>query len=500
MKKILFLLVLFSFWVQAQPENGREIEADITADFPPGQRIDPEEITLNGKNVYDHFFPPGNYTLEIRQWGYFPLKEEIVLPQGEGPFRIERTLLCKPRPSQERIYYDAEPTPSLPRYEIWISPLRDPGKKRRVKEGDRVKPDVYLVRVTQEAYLPTEFRQEVGPGENQVPLEARLISKEVSLQYEIVYDVEPPVNLDPCTINILEKKSGIPPRGKTSFETIKPGSYWVEISRPGYDPGPRESLEIVPQEKPHPVRKILVAKPRAIALNVLDRLHPFNLFLHKVSLNGEPFPEAQKFKPGVRLEFSVQFRKHKTVRKSFLVIAGEGEMKVALENPMPLKRYHFSSPDNTIELDGLLYPYELHADGEKIEDHLVEVSPEAGNVYYAIWVDPTSIYLYVYGGYLFVKKAFIHLEWQGMGSFQSLSIPRLIAHLEKKSQSIQKHRNALDILEKMVSKPYLRVMLRHASDEIVRLKEYVRSWEELTGQEEAMRINQLLEELERMRK
>ena len=61
MNKYLYILLLIacSAGMVAQENiapQAREIELDITGDFPAGERIDPEVVSLNGKDVREYKF------------------------------------------------------------------------------------------------------------------------------------------------------------------------------------------------------------------------------------------------------------------------------------------------------------------------------------------------------------------------------------------------------------------------------------------------------------
>lgn len=125
MTKPIILFVIFSLaFTCIFSQNSCEIESIITGDFPVGEWITIEVFTLNGKDVRDHMFTPGEYTLEIVQPGYFSLKEQIVIPANQNPFLIERVLVTKKREVSVNVHYDVAPHKNSTPCEIWLQALQ----------------------------------------------------------------------------------------------------------------------------------------------------------------------------------------------------------------------------------------------------------------------------------------------------------------------------------------------------------------------------------------
>ena len=245
----------------------RELEVVITGDFPIGERIDPEVIALNGKDARDAVFKPGKYQLDIQQPGYAPLKEDLLIPPGEHPFPLERVLITNPRLLKEKITYDVKPPEDLPAYKITMAPVEKPKAEKIVKEGDMIKPGSYILRITKEAYEPIETKKHVWPAAAPLVLENELIAKQVLIRVNIVYDIEPPPNLEGYKVSLIDKETLIP-RFVSDGKRVKPGSYFLDIQRPGYTFGPRQEMEILPTEQPYHINKKLIAKPRRISFDM----------------------------------------------------------------------------------------------------------------------------------------------------------------------------------------------------------------------------------------
>lgn len=475
----------------------REIETMITGDFPVGERVD-AEVALNSKDVRDTAFKPGKYQLDILAPGYIPMKEEIVIPPAEESFHIERTLITKPRELKEKITFDVKPPEDLQPYKIILAPVDKPKAERIVKEGDQIKPNSYIMRIEKEAYEILEMKKHVWPAEAPIVFEHQLIAKQVLLKINIVYDIDPPANLDPYRVSLIDKISLIP-RFVEDGKRVKPGSYFLDVQRPGYTFGPRQEIEILPSEQPYHINKKLLAKSRPISFDMYDPITNTLIPAHQIQVGGKPVSFKDTFQPGTEFDLVVKFKKYKTVEKRSKVIPGEGPFveHVPLQQ---LKKYEFSIRDNTMMIDNITYNYEFYEDNNKIEEHLIDIEKGVGRIYYNIWADPNAKNLQVYAGYFFTQKQFSNLG-AGIGNLNNISISRLITHLEGQSKGERGHRESLEILEKMIKKSNIRSSLKEAAiTELDQLMQYIESWKDIPDSKDRVRMKMVLDALDALKK
>lgn len=476
----------------------RELEIMITGDFPPGERIDPEVIALNTKDARDGVFKPGKYQLDIQQPGYISLKEEIIIQPGETPFPIEKVLITKPRVVKEKVTYDVKPPEDLPAYKITLAPVDKPKQEKIVKENDLLKPGSYIMRITKEAYEPVEVKKHVWPSETPMVLEQELIAKQVVIRVNIVYDIEPPANLEGYKVSLIDKASLIP-RFVMDGRSAKPGSYFLDIQRPGYSFGPKQEIDILPSEQAYHINKKLLAKPRTISFDMVDAKTNVLVSAYQILANGKPVDFKQEFQPGSEFDLVVKFLKYKTVNKRTRVVPGEGPFieSVPLDS---LTRYEFSARKTDMEIDGITYEYELAADSEQVEPHLIKTEKGMGRTFYQIWVDPKAKNCKIYAGYLFGQRPFSSIQL-GAPALTSIDVPRLIQHLEKKRKQDQRdYREPLEIMEKMLREFNTRRMLKQAAGtELDQLIQYIESNWKVSDPKDRVRVKMILDSIESLK-
>ena len=505
MKKfIIALIFLILPLLEAQKNSAslhqsgpREIDVVITSDFPVGEFIEPEIVALNGKDARDNLFKPGKYQLEIKLSGYAPLNEGLLIPPGEQPFRLERILISKPRLLKEKITYDVKPPENLAPYKITMAPLEKPKAEKIVKAGDMIKPGAYILRITKEAYEPVETKKYVWPA---VPLvlENQLIAKQVEVQANIVYDIEPPPHLEGYKLSLINKEMGIPCHVSYSNK-IKPGAYFLDIQRPGYNFGPPQEVEIFPSEQPYHITKKLFAKSRRISLAIVDQGTNTMVPAYQILANGKPVDDQQTFLPGSELRLIFKFDKYKTVKKRTNIIPGEGPFVEHLPL-VALKKYDLSIKKPYRVIDAIKYNYEFYADSEKIADHQIKIEKNGDRYYFRIWADPQAKILKVGAGYRFVQRPFEKIQL-GIGPMTGIDVAKLIEHLERKSIEGHGHRQALEIMEKKLSNGRERHCLKNTTATALdRLRRYIENWKDLREPGEQARIKSMIAHLEKLKK
>jgi len=475
----------------------REIDHFITGDYPAGERIEVEVFALNGKDVRENPFKPNNnYQLEIQQQGYINLTETLSIPPGEGPFRIERVLVTKPRLVKEKITYDVpmrDGNPENKPYKITMAPVDKPTAEKECKEGEFIKPGSYILRILKDAYEPVEVKKHIWPDEKPMVLEQQLVAKQVLLNVSIVYDIQAPLNLENYTVALIDKLTLIPrfvpPGGK-----VKPGSYFLDIQRPGYTFGPKQEMEIEPSEQPYNINKKLLAKPRKISFDMVkDVLIPAK----EILVNGKPISFNDTFSPGITIDMVIKFNDYKTVKKATVIPPGEGPF-VESVSLTKLDKYEFNVRTNSMKIDGIEYNYELYADSEPIESHLIQMEKGVGRIYYTIRVEKEAKNLKVFCGYLFAQREIEQIRL-GVPMMNNIHIARLIEHLETKRKGERGVREVLDIMEAMLGKYDQRRMLKQcAPTEIDQLMQYIENLK-TADPNDRVRMKNLIDALEKLK-
>ncbi len=484
-------LVLSLLSAQTVP---REVEAVISGDFPPGERIDPDVISLNGKDAREAAFKPGKYKLDIQHPGYASLKEELLIPPGKGPFLLERILITTARSLKEKISYDVKPPENLAPYQITMAPVEKPKSEKIVKEGDMIKPGLYILRITKEAYEVIETKKYVWPAAKPFVIENQLIAKQVQFCLNVVYDIEPPANLAPFKFSLIDKLTGIPCFVYFRGKKVRPGAYFLYIQRPGYKFGPRLEIEILPSEQPYRITQKLFARPRRLAFEVINSSGNILVSAQQILVNGNPVSKDQTFLPGSEVMLELRFARYQTVRKQITIIPGAGPfiVKVPL---VALKAYGFYLTKPYRVFDGIKYNYRFYADSKKIEDHLSVSAKERSRFYFQIWVHPQTKNLKVAAGYMFALFP-VDKHRLRVVRMANIDVAELIKHLERKSANGGRSQ-ALQILEKMLESPRCRHRLKLAgATAIDQLRQYVKTWKDLFQTKEQVKAKILLNTLD----
>jgi len=418
----------------------REIELIVTSDT--GERVDPTVATLNTTEILGNVFRPGKYSLDVQADGYDPYRNEVTIPAGEGPWQIMVTIATIPRVVQFNITYDVPPTDPavLPRFTF--APQDNPKNEKEIKQGDSVKPNTYIVKATKEAYELFDNKKQIWPANIPITIDVEMISKQVTIRIDIVYDVEPPIDYPPVTASFIDKVTGIP-FTVIDGNKIKPSSYWLDVQQPGYDFGPRTDIDIKPSEQPFRISRIGKAKNRGLLFRIVDKDLKI-IEAYEIQANGKRLLTGDTFKPGEELELVIKFVKHKTARQRIKIPPGDGPFVT----PVPveeLKAYDYCTSKDEEMLDSIKYEYEFYADSQLIEKHQIEAMRSGNKVYYTAYADKTAKNLRIYAGYFFAQFPFASIKSTvpllsstainpnaGPNSFTNISGDRLVDHLKKR--------------------------------------------------------------------
>lgn len=435
----------------------RDIEPYIIADYS-GDTFTPEIMTLNTLPVDVNSFMPGEYTLEIQNPGYTSIKEVVEIEPSPDLYRIERTMVSKPRLVKEKVIYDIPPPEKLPPHKITIALLDKPEVERVIKDGDTLKPGTYLIKVNKQAYEQTSVKKSVQPLEEPFTLEAEVYAKQVLLNISITYDIQPPPNLPPCTVTLVT-----PPPLQTKLSVvdqnrIKPGGYKLEIQRPGYYGGPSQDIYIEPSEAPYPISRDLKAKPRQLSFQMVDPKDGSLVPAHEILADGKKVGYDDLFQPGTEIELTAKFIKYKTATSRVKIEPGEGPFIAPITLERLVKRDVLTARSEEI-YDGIKYPYILYEDTTKIEaHHLISESGGGTRVLYTLWTDSKSQKLRVVAGYMYTEKPISNPG--SISTLNSISIEMLLEHLETKKKSGSTDTEILDIVSKLLQRPNTSSMLK----------------------------------------
>ncbi len=466
----------------------REIISKIIDDL--GEELMPI-VTLDDNDVTSGPFKPKRYKLLIDVPGYYPVEEEIDIEPSDMEYTLERTLESKPRKFVEKITYDIAPGEELPPYRLTVASTDDPKNEKVIKTGQMLKPGGYIFRITKEAYVPVEVRKRIGAEDRDFTFEYELSAKQVQLKIELTYDIEPPVSLEPYVVSLIDKN------GVASFVTdgnrIKPNFYLLDIQRPGYTGGPRQEIFIKPSEQQYLIARKLIAKPRSLSFNMLDEATQTLIKAEQILINGVEAKHGTTYLPGTELDLVAKFKEYKTAQRRIMILPGEGPF-VAQVPLYKLVRCDFVLLKNEEIIDGTKYPYQFFLGKDLVEDHQIEIEKSGSRIYYSIRADPAAPELTIASGYFCMTRKLppmpanapaSFVKQLGMlGRFTDIYVDKLhpksvglIEHLDSKTKGELKHREALDILRRMLQRSENREMLKKCKDgEVQNLINYVKNW------------------------
>lgn len=456
----------------------REIELDITGDFPVGERIDPEIVALDGKDAREHLFKPRKYELEIQQPGYIPLRKNVTIEPGNEPYLIQEVLATKPRKVDLNITYDIQPPSHLAPYKITMAPLDKPTEEKEIKPGDIIKPNSYILKIVKPAYETIEVKQHVWPDDRPYVIDQQLRAKQVPININITHNVEPPSNLPAYQVSLISKKTKVLFL-VTEGKRIRPGSYDLKVTQPGYSFGAIKTIDIAPSEDAYLINESLLAKNRQISFEMVDEKTRSLVDAHEViDLKTKKKVEFRdEFEPGKKVNFRVKFKKYQTVSTTTMIPPGEGPyiLPVPLVELQPLE---FTIRKNTEKIDGIEYQYNFSVDGKELEDHHIKMEKGIGRFYYTVMVPPKAKNFRAYIGYMFLQRALARFR-SGMSISrpENLSVPKLIEHLDRMAKGERGRRASLEVMEKLLKGYRNRKMLKQLHNtERDQLISYLESW------------------------
>ncbi len=476
--------------------TGRELELNITGDFPADEKIDPDIITLNGVDAREiKTIPPGKYELEISSMGYFPIKEIIEVNAQAGVYILNKVLSTSPRIIKEKITYDVPPTPQLKPYRITLAPFDNPDEESLIKEGDSVKPGVYKIRIYKEGYVTIDEKKAIWASSQPIILAYELESKERTIHVTIEHDVAPPANLEWSIALIAEEKAS-----RYDKKKIKPGTYTVEIQQPGYFPLPKQKIYIEPSEEDYKMAVNFTAKPRSISYDITEENSWKIVTAEEVWVNNQRIQQTDTFKPGIEVTIQFKFKEYADVIKNIRIVPGEGAIteKAALQ---PLKRYEIKTRKNSEKMpDGTFCSIVFAVDSKPVEDFHIEKEQIKNDTIYRIWLDPQVTTLRIYTGYLYSQNTIAYLEKYGIPNANSIDLTKLLGYLsEHRVKDENGFSESLRMLEKVVRSPSMKRLFKQcSSSDIDKFIHQIQLWD-FYDDSDYMRVREIVEILDMLK-
>ena len=130
----------------------------ITADYPPAASITPDKVIVDG-NPYSGKIAIGTHAIEIYKSGYRPIKEQILVDLGTGPYTFLRFMRVLPR-SLHLSVVDAGSGKAIADARVEID-----GQQVDISQEISVTPGEHMLKVTAKQYRDYLDSLKVDPGE-----------------------------------------------------------------------------------------------------------------------------------------------------------------------------------------------------------------------------------------------------------------------------------------------------------------------------------------------
>lgn len=234
---------------------------------------------------------------------------------------------------------------------------------------------------------------------------------------------------------------------------------------------------------------------KPISFKILEEDGVLTAMAHEIIVNGKTISPKDKFFPGYSYDMIVKFLEYKTVRRNVYLDGAEHAFTLRL--PLShLRTYTFFTEGAPVELDGIVYPYQLYADNTEIESHHIENSLRAGKNHFTIQVDPMANQFRLVAGYFYTEKPFIWLR-EGIKVRDRLSIPLLIKHLDAVAKNSKEgYRASMVALEKLLQNRSLNERIKYSAiTDLSQLVNAILEWN-LEEEQDMERTRELVKALE----
>ncbi|HPY73918.1 MAG TPA: hypothetical protein PLB63_00710 [Planctomycetota bacterium] len=337
------------------------------------QEIEEVEIAeIGGRPFYENPYTPGTYDVYISHPGYYDVRSKVEVTPGVETLILNYEIAPKKRVIIPAITYDCEPLPNSEEPQIRLI-ASETSESLRIQRGDELTPGYYRLKVEKPGYETYETeRLIILPDERPFELAVEMQALIIEILIDISYDITPPAKLAPYIVTFIDKKTGIG-RNVSHGNKIKPGSYYLQVGRIGYEfKEGRKEIEVLPGTKPHQVTEKLFAKYRPLSFEMT-----FNTVLIKaieVLLDGKQVKAQDTFKPGQQYQLTAKFQEYQTADKMIEIEPGEGPFVVDLKL-IKLHKYEFRVAKQYYEtefgmvIDNIRYNLEVFVDGKEVERH-----------------------------------------------------------------------------------------------------------------------------------
>lgn len=293
----------------------------IYTEYPAGEEIPvPQSVTVDGIEIEQGSkIKTGSHQVIVKHPGHETLREDINVASGLKVFKYEGTLKTLPRKVEAQIKYDVEPPVELGALSVSLTSQKT-GQKIDVGSGTSVKPGDYTLLITKEGYITVNKNVRIYPLLSPFVIDEVLEAKPVVIKTEVSYDIAPPANLGPHSVDFIGRNVLF----KVYHDgSVKPGRYTYKVQKAGYVMNGNEKvIQISPSESPYFIRESMIAQPRQISLKI-DK-DGLIIEAEDVFIDGEKVTFDKTFAPGKQYRLVAKFRDYKTVEKTITIPPGTG--------------------------------------------------------------------------------------------------------------------------------------------------------------------------------
>lgn len=236
-KNVLLLLIfVFAAIHNTFANELREVRLFIGTTFFCYYIYDPDVARLDGQNIKDNLFAPGEYELYLEHEGFHPLRKIVEIPAGEGGFCIRETLKPRKRPISFKVMYDI-PMSSQEKLLDWQNPISfklgvTPNSMHEVRTGSFLQPSNYYLEISKHGYETIKKSIIIPPGVAEYKFFEMLNAKKVHVDICVEYDVKPKSSKG-LQITLVGVGNDIHIYNSQNNK-LRPGNYTLEISQTGY--------------------------------------------------------------------------------------------------------------------------------------------------------------------------------------------------------------------------------------------------------------------------
>ncbi|BBM86066.1 WD40 repeat domain-containing protein [Candidatus Uabimicrobium amorphum] len=196
-----------------------------------------------------------------------------------------------------------------------------------------------------------------------------------------------------------------------------------------------------------------------------------------IKIGKKDIAEEDVFEVGKSYEITARFKEYDTLKTRIRITSGNGPF--VIEAPLrKLGKYKFFITGNSVELDGILYPYKVFIDGQPVEDHHMEIRKERIFTHYTVYAENTAKDIQIAAGYQIVSKRLYQIKNKGVRRLDQISAPLMIKHLGALANRGRGPIDAVASLEKLFKSIYWRKIFKKMTvDELLSIHDTVEKWE-----------------------